>query len=138
MHGRGEGATDAGAENKKGPGASANAVSSHKLGPKANTGAINAGLRALDRSGKPCKKWERHPLHIKSFTGLSWGMPSWNTISHDSGFPGDVKSDSTGSSDVRPNRSSALASEQSHNEGDNGDTMMTNGFESSPAPAVAT
>ncbi|KAA8564968.1 hypothetical protein EYC84_010737 [Monilinia fructicola] len=30
----------------------------HKLGPKANQGAINAGLRALDRSGKPCRNTE--------------------------------------------------------------------------------
>ncbi|RAL64062.1 hypothetical protein DID88_003250 [Monilinia fructigena] len=37
----------------------------HKLGPKANQGAINAGLRALDRSGKPCRKWEKRSFIIK-------------------------------------------------------------------------
>jgi hypothetical protein len=34
----------------------------NKLGPKANQGAINAGLRALDRSGKPCRKWNKGGL----------------------------------------------------------------------------
>jgi INO80 complex subunit Ies4 len=49
----------------------------HKLGPKANQGAINAGLRALDRSGKPCRKWERKPIQLKSFTGVVWELSSW-------------------------------------------------------------
>lgn len=53
--------------------------SGHKLGPKANQGAINAGLRALDRSGTPCRKWERKPFQLKSFTGVVWGLSSWHT-----------------------------------------------------------
>jgi hypothetical protein len=48
-----------------------------RLGPKANTGAINAGLRALDRTGAPCRKWERQPLKLRSFTGVLWQLPSW-------------------------------------------------------------
>lgn len=52
-------------------------LATHKLGPKANQGAINAGLRALDRSGKPCRKWERKPFMLKSFTGVTWEIPSW-------------------------------------------------------------
>ncbi|KAG6038224.1 hypothetical protein E4U41_004417 [Claviceps citrina] len=48
-----------------------------KLGPKANQGAINAGLRALDRSGKPCRKWERGGFKLKSFTGVLWEIPRW-------------------------------------------------------------
>lgn len=48
-----------------------------KLGPKANQGAINAGLRALDRSGKPCRKWSRGKFEIKSFTGSTWGIGRW-------------------------------------------------------------
>jgi len=47
----------------------------HKLGPKANQGAINAGLRALDRSGKPCRKWQKKTLTLKSFTGQVWTVP---------------------------------------------------------------
>lgn len=105
-------------------------VPAHKLGPKANTGAINAGLRALDRSGKPCRRWERKGLQLKSFTGTLWNMPSWRAPE----FPGDVKSDSTGgSSDVK--ESSAVASERSNGAGEAaaGDAMVV---ESSPAPAV--
>ncbi|OLN85944.1 INO80 complex subunit 4 [Colletotrichum chlorophyti] len=49
----------------------------HKLGPKANQGAINAGLRALDRSGKPCRKWSRGGFTLKSFTGVVWEIPRW-------------------------------------------------------------
>ncbi|KAK1984825.1 INO80 complex, subunit Ies4 [Colletotrichum cereale] len=49
----------------------------HKLGPKANQGAINAGLRALDRSGKPCRKWAKGGFTLKSFTGIVWEVPRW-------------------------------------------------------------
>ena len=49
----------------------------HKLGPKANQGAINAGLRALDRSGKPCRKWQKGGFKVKSFTGVMWEIPRW-------------------------------------------------------------
>ncbi|TLS24211.1 hypothetical protein PpBr36_08388 [Pyricularia pennisetigena] len=49
----------------------------HKLGPKANQGAINAGLRALDRSGKPCRKWSKGGFQLKSFTGVTWALPRW-------------------------------------------------------------
>ncbi|KAI2601728.1 DUF1711-domain-containing protein [Hypoxylon sp. NC1633] len=49
----------------------------HKLGPKANQGAINAGLRALDRSGTPCRKWNRGGFKVKSFTGVVWEIPRW-------------------------------------------------------------
>jgi len=52
-------------------------LSAHKLGPKANQGAINAGLRALDRSGKPCRKWARGGFTMKSFTGVIWEIPRW-------------------------------------------------------------
>ncbi|KAI0134756.1 INO80 complex, subunit Ies4 [Xylariales sp. AK1849] len=50
----------------------------HKLGPKANQGAINAGLRALDRSGKPCRKWAKGGFRLKSFTGVTWEVPRWS------------------------------------------------------------
>lgn len=70
-------------------------------------------------------------MQLKSFTGAMWAMPSWKAPTHDS-FSGDVKSDSTGSSDMKPNGSSALPSERS-----NIDVEMANGIESSPAPQVA-
>ncbi|KAL7276431.1 hypothetical protein RUND412_000570 [Rhizina undulata] len=50
-----------------------------KLGPKANQGAINAQLRALDRSGKPCKRWTKAGFQLKSFTGVQWIVPTWAT-----------------------------------------------------------
>ncbi|KLU86428.1 hypothetical protein MAPG_05442 [Magnaporthiopsis poae ATCC 64411] len=55
----------------------ASGIGAHKLGPKANQGAINAGLRALDRSGKPCRKWSKGGFTLKSFTGVVWTVPRW-------------------------------------------------------------
>ncbi|CAK7273287.1 hypothetical protein SEPCBS119000_005576 [Sporothrix epigloea] len=52
-------------------------TAAHKLGPKASMGAINAGLRALDRSGKPCRKWIKGGFQLKSFTGVYWSIPRW-------------------------------------------------------------
>lgn len=56
-----------------------------KLGPKANQGAINAGLRALDRSGKPCRKWARGGFKLKSFTGVVWEIHRWGAPPRKSG-----------------------------------------------------
>ena len=50
-----------------------------RLGPKVNTDAINAGLRALDRPGAPCRRWEREILQLKSFTGVLGQLPSWRS-----------------------------------------------------------
>ncbi|KAL8872346.1 MAG: hypothetical protein Q9174_002014 [Haloplaca sp. 1 TL-2023] len=60
---------------KGGPGATT--VPAHKLGPKANQGAINANLRALDRTKRPCRKWEKRGIRIKTFTGVTLELPSW-------------------------------------------------------------
>lgn len=49
----------------------------HKLGPKASMGAINAGLRALDRSGAPCRRWGKGGFRLKSFTGVVWEVNRW-------------------------------------------------------------
>ncbi|KAL8864055.1 MAG: hypothetical protein Q9198_010127, partial [Flavoplaca austrocitrina] len=57
--------------------AATTSVPAHKLGPKANQGAINAGLRALDRTGKPCRKWEKNGFRLKTFTGVTWELPTW-------------------------------------------------------------
>lgn len=128
LHHRPDGTIDRSGDRSK-PAANGTAIPAHKLGPKANTGAINEKLRALDRSGKPCRRWERKGLQLKSFTGAVWNMPSWRAPE----FPGDVKSDSTGgSSDVK--ESSAVASERSNAGGENGggDAMVV----SSPALAA--
>ncbi|KAF2430029.1 DUF1711-domain-containing protein [Tothia fuscella] len=66
-----------------------------KLGPKANQGAINACLRALDRTGKPCRKWDKAPFSVKSFTGSTWGAKTWASNRKPVDFGGDVKSDSS-------------------------------------------
>ncbi|KAI9771166.1 MAG: hypothetical protein M1840_002517 [Geoglossum simile] len=84
---------DNGFMNKTGPSLIAPLVP-HKLGPKANQGAINAGLRALDRTGKPCRKWIKKGLQIKSFTGVTWQLPTWRApksikIDGDRGTSGD-------------------------------------------------
>ncbi|KAG8158671.1 hypothetical protein KVR01_011793 [Diaporthe batatas] len=52
-------------------------AAAHRLGPKANQGAINAGLRALDRSGKPCRKWTKGSFQLKTFTGVQWQINRW-------------------------------------------------------------
>ena len=73
---RGDGADNNGDPAGKGtPGAAP--APTHKLGPKANQGAINAGLRALDRSGKPCKRWQKSGFSLKTFTGVTWQITTW-------------------------------------------------------------
>jgi len=110
-----------------------------KLGPKANQGAINAGLRALDRTGKPCRKWQKSGFSVKSFTGISWGAPSWIT-SRKPEFAGDVKSDSSASSDAKANGdSSAIASDEGKSNGiteANTPNPHHTDVASSPAPAI--
>ncbi|KAF2753114.1 hypothetical protein EJ05DRAFT_542134 [Pseudovirgaria hyperparasitica] len=53
------------------------AINVPKLGPKANLGAINAGLRALDRTGKPTRRWTKQPFELKSFTGVKYTVNVW-------------------------------------------------------------
>lgn len=122
--------------NHKGPFAATTAAP--KLGPKANTGAINAGLRALDRSGKPCRKWEKRGFQIRSFTGVAWDVSSWRAPKKSSVFAEDVKSDSTGSSDTKIKDESSAISDKSGAIGDAGTPAPAlNGFASSPAPVAA-
>ncbi|KAJ9668320.1 hypothetical protein H2201_001368 [Coniosporium apollinis] len=88
-------------------------ITSSKLNPKANQGAINANLRALDRTGKPCRKWERKGFQLKSFTGVTWTVPTWRAPNKSAvEFSGDVKSDSSTPSDVK--MSDAVASDKSN------------------------
>jgi hypothetical protein len=109
----------------------------HKLGPKANQGAINAGLRALDRSGKPCRKWNKKPFQLKSFTGIVWDVPSWRGNEKLRLANGEESSDTReisqqSSSDVKPNESDAA---MDSNAGDQPDTMLlSTPAASSPVP----
>lgn len=122
--------------NSKGPFATA---PMQKLGPKASMGAINAGLRALDRTGKPCRKWEKKGFQIRSFTGVVWDVATWRAPRKAAVFAEDVKSDTTGSSDPKVKDESSAISEKS---GLNGDASTPapptlNGIASSPIPVPA-
>ncbi|KAJ5496305.1 INO80 complex subunit Ies4 [Penicillium fimorum] len=120
-----------------------------RLGPKANTGAINAGLRALDRTGAACRKWERKPLQLRSFTGIMWQLPSWRTPgiskSDDSvdGKSAALESDHSDSKTVlhapgtdTANGSSAVPSEKSHS-GDGDVTPAPSHLVEPSSPAIA-
>ena len=120
--------------NDKGPFAAPAAI---KLGPKANQGAINAGLRALDRSGRfKSRKWEKKGFKVRSFTGVVFDLPSWKAPPRTATFPDDAKSDSTGSSDSKIKDESSAISEKSGLNGDGSTPAPTplNGMASSPAP----
>jgi hypothetical protein len=86
----------------------------HKLNPKTNAGAINANLRALDRSGKPCRKWARKTFAVKSFTGIMWDIPSWKGGEKAVLMNGDDSSEAKdvsqiSSSEMKPNNDSDVA-----------------------------
>ncbi|KAE8377451.1 INO80 complex, subunit Ies4 [Aspergillus bertholletiae] len=115
-------------------------ATSHRLGPKANTGAINAGLRALDRSGTPCRKWERKSLQLKSFTGIQWQLPTWRT-------PRPQKTDDnneikesvleTGDSDSKANQSASGVPSEKSNSGDGDLTPVPPNIAEASSPAIA-
>jgi hypothetical protein len=113
-------------------------LAAHKLGPKANQGAINAGLRALDRSGKPCRKWNRGGFTLKTFTGVVWEIPRWTAPPKPR--PEDSADGSTPASDSsnKENKEDAsqIKSEASNNGGDV-EMRGTPSFaaDNSPAPA---
>lgn len=50
---------------------------SSRLGPKANAGAINENLRNLDRSGKPCRRWQKKQIVVRSLHGGKWKTLSY-------------------------------------------------------------
>ncbi|TVY48505.1 INO80 complex subunit [Lachnellula occidentalis] len=111
----------------------ANGTAAHKLGPKANQGAINAGLRALDRTGKPCRKWQKGGFRLKSFTGVVWEIPRWTappriTVELKTSTEGSASGSGDSSKENKDN--SQVESEKSNN---GIDVEMA----SSPAPQVA-
>ncbi|CAP72663.1 uncharacterized protein PODANS_2_940 [Podospora anserina S mat+] len=112
-------------------------LGAHKLGPKANQGAINAGLRALDRSGKPCRKWSRGGFTMKSFTGVVWEIPRWvappkispETSTDSSSAPVSVDGSS------KENKDSASQQLKSDTSNNGGDIEMTSAPSISAAPS---
>ncbi|PMD23806.1 DUF1711-domain-containing protein [Hyaloscypha hepaticicola] len=117
----------------------ANATAAHKLGPKANQGAINAGLRALDRSGKPCRKWQKGSFTLKSFTGVVWEIPRWTAPPkiRAEGASGDSAS---GGSSKENKDNSQMASEKSEKSNGGADIELrssaSNNANSSPPPST--
>lgn len=107
----------------------------HKLGPKANQGAINAGLRALDRKGKPCRKWNKQGISLKTFTGVNWNLPYWQTPKQKSmAITGDVQSETTGSSDAKVERESSAVNSEPSNAAKDVDTPLVNGIGPASSP----
>jgi len=85
-----------------------------KLGPKANQGAINACLRALDRTGKPTRKWQRTGFKVKSFTGYAWSAGTYAAGKKaNEEFEGDVKSESSSSGDLKATQDSSVVASNS-------------------------
>jgi len=85
-----------------------------KLGPKANQGAINACLRALDRTGKPTRKWQRTGFQVKSFTGYTWNAGTYAASKKPPAeFASDVKSDESSSGDIKPTQESSIVASNS-------------------------
>ncbi|ATY59842.1 DUF1711 domain [Cordyceps militaris] len=115
-------------------------AAAHKLGPKANQGAINAGLRALDRSGKPCRKWAKGNFNLKSFTGVIWEINRWTAPPKPNGAEADSEATPADSAD-------SSNKENKENGQENNSTAPSNGggdvemqslpsvHASSPAPA---
>jgi len=101
----------------------------HKLGPKANQGIINAGLRALDRTGKPCRKWDKTGIRVKSFTGRVWDLPTWRTPS--SRAFGSESEHGTSNSQSKENSSSNIGSDKSP-------AVNNSNVASSPANGIST
>lgn len=101
----------------------------HKLGPKANQGIINAGLRALDRTRKPCRKWDKTGFRVKSFTGRVWELPTWRTPC--SRAFGSESEQGTSNSQSKENSSSNVGSDKSP-------AVNASNVASSPADGVST
>ena len=112
-------------------------LAGHKLGPKANQGAINAGLRALDRTGRPCRKWIKHGFHVKSFTGVIWRIPSWRAPKKElldtNGVNGQSTTPTSTSENIANQSSSNVGSDNSRN-----GVAEINLAASSPGPGIAT
>jgi hypothetical protein len=110
----------------------------HKLGPKANQGAINAGLRALDRSGKPCRKWQKGNFKLKSFTGVVWELPRWKAPpkTRAEGISEESASGDSSKENKENSQMESEKSEKSNNAGVDIEMGSTGNLVSSPAPSL--
>jgi hypothetical protein len=93
-------------------------------------------LRALDRSGKPCRKWQKGSFKVKSFTGVVWELPRWKAPPK-SRPENSTEGSSTGDSSKENKENSQRESEKSEKSEKSGVDieMISNGnLVSSPAP----
>jgi len=126
-----------GSTNQSRPNGTTAAPSGGRNGPRGLAGAVNAGLRALDRTGKPCRRWDKKGFSVKSFTGVGWALGSWSSpLRESSTFSGDVKSDSSETGDIKPTLESSIVHSDSSRSGEV-PLRRTNGIESSPMPISA-
>lgn len=129
MTNRENGVTDGNPTSKTASGVAS--APAHKLGPKANQGAINAGLRALDRTGTPCRKWNKTGFSVKTFTGVTWHVPSWRA-------PKSKKIEADGEA-AQPSLPTSNSQSKENNSSSNvGSVNEIHNMASSPIPAVAT
>ena len=74
---------------------------------------------------------------MKSITGVAWTVGSWSAPLKNQTFSGDVKSESSGSSENKANlESSAVPSERSVSALDGYGAGQSQALESSPAPVA--
>lgn len=90
-----------------------------KLGPKANVGAINANLRALDRTGAPTRRWAKKGIVLKTFTGVVWDLPYWSSPKgRSTPADGEPQSESGGgSSDAKLGPASSMIGSEADRDG---------------------
>ncbi|KAI1336722.1 DUF1711-domain-containing protein [Xylariaceae sp. FL0016] len=116
------------------PNGRAGGNSYHKLGPKANQGAINAGLRALDRSGAPCRKWAKGGFRMKSFTGVVWEVPRWTAPPKSK--PERSTEDSAAASADSSNKENKEGSQQMKSENSASNSNVADGEQRSMPPSI--
>lgn len=103
------------ADNSEGENGAAAPAPAPKLGPKANQGAINAQLRALDRTGKPCRRWGKKGITLKSFTGINWDLPYWQSPRvRRNDLSNDPQSQETSSSEAKNEPTSSQVASESN------------------------
>lgn len=115
--------------------AAVRAAAAAKPGPRANQGAINAGLRALDRSGKPCRKWTKGGFTLKTFTGVVWEIPRWTAPPKKSdGDEGDSNNGGSADGSNKENKDDIKDENSASASNAGGDLDMQSAHASSPAP----
>lgn len=119
--------------------AAVRAAAAAKPGPRANQGAINAGLRALDRSGKPCRKWTKGGFTLKTFTGVVWEIPRWTAPPKPKteGDEGESNGGDSANGSNKENKDDIKDENSASASNAGGDVEMQSAHNSSPAPAAA-